>query len=77
MSETTAKIIKKHAMLAGHRTGSDPMFLHRRSLQKLSIRCSTRSWSRYACRLVTRTIPGPVRGLPSPRFTALWWHGSH
>jgi hypothetical protein len=30
MSKTTANIIKKHAMLAGHRMGSDPMFLHRR-----------------------------------------------
>jgi hypothetical protein len=27
MSKTTANIIKKHAMLAGHRMGSDPMFL--------------------------------------------------
>jgi hypothetical protein len=36
MSKTTAKIIKKHATLAGHRMGSDPMFLHRRRLQKLS-----------------------------------------
>jgi hypothetical protein len=34
-SKTTARIIKKHAMLAGHRTGSDPMFLHMRWLQKL------------------------------------------
>jgi hypothetical protein len=25
-------------MLAGHRTGSDPMFLHRRWLQKLGIK---------------------------------------
>jgi hypothetical protein len=38
MSKTTANIIKKHAMLAGHRMGSDPMFLHRRWLQKLSIK---------------------------------------
>jgi hypothetical protein len=38
MSKTTAKIIKKHAMLAGHRTGSDPMFLHRTWLLKLSIK---------------------------------------
>jgi hypothetical protein len=38
MSKTTANIIKKHAMLAGHRLGSDPMFLHRRWLQKLSIK---------------------------------------
>jgi hypothetical protein len=38
MSKTTASIIKKHAMLAGHRMGSDPMFLHRRWLQKLSIK---------------------------------------
>jgi hypothetical protein len=36
--KTTAKIIKKHAMLAGHRMGSDPMFLRRRWLQKLSIK---------------------------------------
>jgi hypothetical protein len=33
MSKTTANIIKKHAMLAGHRMGSDPMFRHRRWLQ--------------------------------------------
>jgi hypothetical protein len=26
MSKTTAKIIRKHAMLAGHRMGSDPIF---------------------------------------------------
>jgi hypothetical protein len=38
MSKTTAKIIKKHAMLAGHRMTSDPMFLHRSWLQKLSIK---------------------------------------
>jgi hypothetical protein len=38
MSNSTAKIIKKQAMLAGRRTGSDPMFLHRRWLQKLSIK---------------------------------------
>jgi hypothetical protein len=37
MSKTPANIIKKHAMLAGHRMGSDPMFLHRSWLQKLSI----------------------------------------
>jgi hypothetical protein len=37
MSKTTANIIKKHAMLADHKMGSDPMFLHRRWLQKLSI----------------------------------------
>jgi hypothetical protein len=38
MSKTTANIIKKHAILAGHRMGSDPMFLHRRWLQKLSMK---------------------------------------
>jgi hypothetical protein len=38
MSKTTANIIKKHAMLAGHRMGSDPVFLHRRWLQRLSIK---------------------------------------
>jgi hypothetical protein len=38
MSKTTANIIRKHAMLAGHRMGSDPMFLHRRWLQKLCIK---------------------------------------
>jgi hypothetical protein len=38
MYKTTANIIKKHAMLAGHRMGSDLMFLHRRWLQKLSIK---------------------------------------
>jgi hypothetical protein len=38
MSKTTAQVIMKHAMLAGHRTGSDPMFLHRKWLQKLSIK---------------------------------------
>jgi hypothetical protein len=37
MSKTTANIIKKHAMLVGHRMGSDPMFLYR-WLQKLSIK---------------------------------------
>jgi hypothetical protein len=36
-SKTTANIIKKHAMLAGHRMGSDPTVPHRRWLQKLSI----------------------------------------
>jgi hypothetical protein len=29
MSKTTAKINKKYSKLAGHRMGSDPMFLHR------------------------------------------------
>jgi hypothetical protein len=38
MSKNTANIIKKHAMLAGHRMGSDPVFLHRRWLEKLSIK---------------------------------------
>jgi hypothetical protein len=38
MSKTTAKFIKNHAMLAGHRMGSDPMVLHRRWLQELSIK---------------------------------------
>jgi hypothetical protein len=38
MSKTTANIVKKHGMLAGHRMSSDPMFLHRRWLQKLSIK---------------------------------------
>jgi hypothetical protein len=38
MSKTTTKIIKKHAMLAGHRMGTDPMFLHRSWLQKLGIK---------------------------------------
>jgi hypothetical protein len=38
MSKTTAKVITKHAMLAGHRMGSDHMFLHGRWLQKLSIK---------------------------------------
>jgi hypothetical protein len=38
MFKIKANIIKKHAMLAGHRMGSDPMFLHRRWLQKLSIK---------------------------------------
>jgi hypothetical protein len=38
MSKTTAEITKKHAMLAGHRMGTEPMFLHRRWLQKLSIK---------------------------------------
>jgi hypothetical protein len=38
VSKTTAKIIEKHAMLVDHRTGSDPMFLHRRWLQKWSIK---------------------------------------
>jgi hypothetical protein len=38
MSKTTANIIKKHAVLAGRRMGSDPMFPHWRWLQKLSIK---------------------------------------
>jgi hypothetical protein len=38
MSKATANIIKKHAMLAGHRMGSDPNFLHRRWFQKLNIK---------------------------------------
>jgi hypothetical protein len=38
MSKTKASTTKKHAMLAGHRIGSDPMFLHRRWLQKLSVK---------------------------------------
>jgi hypothetical protein len=36
MPKTTAHIFKKYAILEGHRTGSDPMFLHR--LQKLTIK---------------------------------------
>jgi hypothetical protein len=31
VSKATAEIIEKHVMLAGHRNGSDPLFLHRRS----------------------------------------------
>jgi hypothetical protein len=38
MPKTTAKIVKKQEVLAGHRTGSDPMFLHTRWPQKLSIK---------------------------------------
>jgi hypothetical protein len=38
MSKTTSKIIKKHAMLAGHRMGSDPTFLPWRRRQKLGIK---------------------------------------
>jgi hypothetical protein len=38
MSKATANIIQKHAMLAGHRMGSDPMFQHRRWLQKQSVK---------------------------------------
>jgi hypothetical protein len=38
MPKTTAKIFKKRSMLPGHRMGSDPMFLHRRWLQKLTIK---------------------------------------
>jgi hypothetical protein len=38
ISTTAAKIIKKREMLAGHRMVSDPMFLHRRWLQALSIK---------------------------------------
>jgi hypothetical protein len=38
VSKTIAKIIEKHAMLVDLWTGSDPMFLHRRWLQKLSIK---------------------------------------
>jgi hypothetical protein len=39
MSKTTANIIKKHMRCwRVYRMGSDPMFLHRRWLQKLSIR---------------------------------------
>jgi hypothetical protein len=37
-SKTTANIIKKHAMLACHRIGFGPRFLHMRWLQKLSIK---------------------------------------
>jgi hypothetical protein len=36
-SETSAKIVKNYAMMAGHWNGSDSMFLHRRWLQKLGI----------------------------------------
>jgi hypothetical protein len=36
--KTTARIIKKHAMLAGHRTGTTPIFRLRTWLQKLSIK---------------------------------------
>jgi hypothetical protein len=38
MSKTTAKIIKKLAMLAGHRMGSDPYVSGQEVLQKLSIK---------------------------------------
>jgi hypothetical protein len=38
MNKSTVKIIKKHVMLAGPRMGSDPMFQHRRCLQKLRIK---------------------------------------
>jgi hypothetical protein len=37
MPKTTAKIFKKHAVLAGCTTGYDPMLLHWSRLQKLSI----------------------------------------
>jgi hypothetical protein len=48
LSKTTAKIIKKRAKLAGHRMGSDPMFLHRRWLQKLSIKVQVLNANRVA-----------------------------
>jgi hypothetical protein len=84
MSKTTANIIKKHAMLAGHRTGSDPMFLHRRWLQKLSIKVQvlnanllaicTPSGDAYHTRSATRNAGASVQ-----RCVVVWQAqmGSH
>jgi hypothetical protein len=65
VSKTTAKIIKKHAMLAGHRMGSDPMFLHRLWLQKLSIKVQVLNANLVAMcmRMVMRTTRGQRRGM--------------
>jgi hypothetical protein len=38
MSRTTAEIIKEDATLAGRTTGSDAVCLHKRGLQKVSIK---------------------------------------
>jgi hypothetical protein len=84
MSETTANIIKKHAMLASHRMGSDPMFLHRRWLQKLSIKVQVLNANlvamcmpygdAYHTRLVTRNAGASVQ-----RAVVVWQGhmGSH
>jgi hypothetical protein len=51
MSRTIANITNKHGMLAGHRMGSDPMFLHRRWLQKLSIKTQVLNANLVAMRM--------------------------
>jgi hypothetical protein len=60
MFKTTANNIKKHAMLAGHSMGPDPIFLHRRWLQKLSIKVQVLNANLVAmCMgMVTRTTRG-------------------
>jgi hypothetical protein len=68
MSKTTANVIKKHAMLAGRRMGSDPMVLHRRWLRKLSFKDQVLNANQvamcmpygdaYHTRSVTRTTRG-------------------
>jgi hypothetical protein len=74
MSKITAKIIKKHAMQAGHGTGSDPMFQHGRRLQKKMITVLVLDGEPgCACRMVTRATHGLPRGMQEPRFSALWW----
>jgi hypothetical protein len=52
-------------MLAGRRTGSDSMFLHRRWLQKLSIKVPVLNVNlvALACRMGTRTTEGQLRGM--------------
>jgi hypothetical protein len=78
-SKTTANIIKKQAMLAGHRMGSDPCFCTGGGCRNCAsrFRCSTRTWSQCACRMVTRTTRGPRHGMQALRFSALSWCGRH
>jgi hypothetical protein len=54
------------------------MFLHRRWLQKLSIKVQVLIANLVAmcvCRMVTRTTRGQPRGMQALRFSALSWCG--
>jgi hypothetical protein len=54
------------------------MFLLRMWLQKLRIKFQVlkANMVALACRMVTRTTQGLLRGMQAPRFSALWWCAS-
>jgi hypothetical protein len=68
-SKTTVKILKKDAMLAVHRTTSDPMFQHRMAGETAhqGPGAQYEPGPQRACRMVKHTTRGQVRGMQAKR----------